>query len=108
MGSLSFKFHKFTMVNKRTKKVGITGKYGTRYGATLRKLARKIEVSQHATYHCSFCGKDSIKRKCAGIWECRSCRKIMAGGAYSLTTSSAVTIRSTISRLRKIQAETNL
>eukprot|EP00979_Chaetoceros_neogracilis_P016012 scaffold6860_cov297-Chaetoceros_neogracile.AAC.10 len=90
---------------KRTKKVGITGKYGTRYGATLRKLMRKIEVSQHSTYRCSFCGKDSVKRSCVGIWDCKSCKKTIAGGAYSLSTASAVTVRSTIGRLRKIQQE---
>ncbi len=28
--------------------VGISGKYGTRYGASLRKLVRKLEVTQHA------------------------------------------------------------
>lgn len=33
---------------RRTKKVGICGKYGTRYGATLRKLLKKIEVQQHS------------------------------------------------------------
>lgn len=42
---------------KRTKKVGITGKYGTRYGASLRKMVKKMEVTQHAKYTCSFCGK---------------------------------------------------
>lgn len=26
---------------KRTRKVGITGKYGTRYGASLRKVVKK-------------------------------------------------------------------
>jgi large subunit ribosomal protein L37Ae len=42
---------------KRTKKVGIVGKYGTRYGASLRKIIKKMEVSQHAKYACQFCGK---------------------------------------------------
>lgn len=45
--------------SKRTKKVGIVGKYGTRYGASLRKQIKKIEVSQHSKYFCPFCGKVS-------------------------------------------------
>jgi large subunit ribosomal protein L37Ae len=92
-------------MGKRTKKVGITGKYGTRYGSTLRKLMRKIEVSQHSTYRCVFCGKNSVKRTSAGIWKCNACLKVMAGGAYTLSTASAVTVRSTIGRLRKMQTE---
>ena len=48
---------------KRTKKVGITGKYGTRYGASLRKTVKKMEISQHSKYTCTFCGKDKMKRK---------------------------------------------
>ena len=86
---------------KRTKKVGIVGKYGTRYGASLRKQIKKIEVSQHSKYFCSFCGKYSIKRKAVGIWNCKACRKTQAGGAYTLNTGSAVTVRSTIRRLRE-------
>eukprot|EP00803_Ostreobium_quekettii_P005819 evm.model.scf_128EXC.8 EVM.evm.TU.scf_128EXC.8 scf_128EXC:73228-73845(-) len=42
---------------RRTKKVGIVGKYGTRYGASLRKQIKKMEVSQHSKYFCQFCGK---------------------------------------------------
>jgi ribosomal protein L37AE/L43A len=131
-------------MGRRTKKVGIAGKYGTRYGASLRKLVRKIEVSQHAKvsqgtrvlggrargvhflrcalapggrasprrgvrkrvrmvpplfshvpcplplppsraqYSCVFCGKDSVKRKATGIWNCGSCNKTQTGGAYVL------------------------
>jgi large subunit ribosomal protein L37Ae len=51
----------FFLKAKRTKKVGIVGKYGTRYGASLRKTVKKMEVSQHATYTCQFCGK--VRRK---------------------------------------------
>jgi large subunit ribosomal protein L37Ae len=68
---------------------------------------RKIEVSQHSTYRCVFCGKDSVKRTCVGIWECKTCRKVVAGGAYTLSTASAVTVRSNIARLRRMQTENN-
>ena len=37
--------HDTFKMTKRTKKVGITGKYGTRYGASLRKQVKKMEVS---------------------------------------------------------------
>ncbi|KAG1667059.1 hypothetical protein FOA52_000422 [Chlamydomonas sp. UWO 241] len=86
---------------KRTKKVGIVGKYGTRYGASLRKIIKKMEVSQHSKYFCNFCGKFAVKRTAVGIWSCKSCNKTSAGGAYVLNTASAVTVRSTIRRLRE-------
>lgn len=55
--------------SKRTKKVGIVGKYGTRYGASLRKQIKKIEVSQHSKYFCSFCGK--VRRQPGPLLPCR-------------------------------------
>ncbi|EIM19775.1 ribosomal protein L37ae [Wallemia mellicola CBS 633.66] len=90
---------------KRTRKVGITGKYGVRYGASLRKQVKKMEISQHARYTCTFCGKDSVKRTATGIWNCKACRKVIAGGAYTLATPAATTVRSTIRRLRDVHAE---
>ncbi|KAK4743561.1 hypothetical protein SAY87_001562 [Trapa incisa] len=69
---------------KRTKKAGIVGKYGTRYGASLRKQIKKMEVSQHSRYFCEFCGKYAVKRKAVGIWGCKDCGKVKAGGAYTL------------------------
>ncbi|KAB5569024.1 hypothetical protein DKX38_002817 [Salix brachista] len=86
---------------KRTKKAGIVGKYGTRYGASLRKQIKKMEVSQHSKFFCEFCGKYAVKRKAVGIWGCKDCGKVKAGGAYTLNTASAVTVRSTIRRLRE-------
>ncbi|KAK3985939.1 ribosomal protein L37ae [Cladorrhinum sp. PSN332] len=89
-------------MSKRTKKVGISGKYGTRYGASLRKLVKKQEVSQHAKYTCTFCGKDSVRRTSVGIWNCKSCKKVLAGGAYTVATPAAAAMRSTLRRLREI------
>ncbi|KAF4783325.1 60S ribosomal protein L43 [Colletotrichum paranaense] len=87
---------------KRTKKVGVTGKYGTRYGASLRKQVKKMEISQHAKYTCTFCGKPTVKRHSTGIWNCRGCNKTVAGGAYTVATPAAAAMRSTLRRLREI------
>jgi len=87
---------------KRTKKVGITGKYGVRYGSSLRRQVKKLEVQQHARYDCSFCGKKTVRRGAAGIWTCGSCKKTVAGGAYTVSTAAAATVRSTIRRLREM------
>lgn len=81
------------------------GKYGTRYGASLRKIAKKIEITQHATYSCAFCGKEAVKRRAVGIWDCKGCHKTVAGGAWVMTTTAAATVRSTIRRLREISAK---
>jgi large subunit ribosomal protein L37Ae len=56
-----------------------------RYGASLRKQVKKAEVSQHARYICTFCGKNTVKRKAVGIWECKGCNKTVAGGAYTVS-----------------------
>ncbi|KAG0311251.1 60S ribosomal protein L43 [Linnemannia gamsii] len=87
---------------KRTKKVGVVGKYGIRYGASLRKQVKKMEITQHSKYTCTFCGRDAVKRQSVGIWKCRGCKKTMAGGAWTLSTTAAATVRSTTRRLREI------
>ncbi|KAI0983290.1 hypothetical protein GJ496_005049 [Pomphorhynchus laevis] len=88
-------------MSKRTKKVGIVGKYGVRYGASLRKAIRKIEITQRAKYTCPFCGKDRMRRTCVGIWKCSKCVRTVAGGAYVFSTPAAVTVRSAIKRLKE-------
>ena len=39
-----------------------------------------MEISQHAKYTCTFCGKVNVKRTNVGIWNCRACHKVVAGG----------------------------
>ncbi|XP_032752825.1 60S ribosomal protein L37a-like [Rattus rattus] len=86
-----------------TKKVRIALKYGTRYGASLWKMVKKIEVSQHAKYTCSFCAKTKTKRRAVGFWHCGSCMKTVAGGAWTYNTTSAVTVKSAIRRLEELK-----
>merc|ERR1712117_428015 len=94
-----------TTMAKRTKKVGVVGKYGTRYGASLRKTVKKMEITQHAKYLCSFCGKDAMKRKAVGIWKCsvKNCNIVVAGGAWNYSTVTAASVRSAIRRLRELK-----
>ncbi|XP_036619189.1 60S ribosomal protein L37a-like [Trichosurus vulpecula] len=88
---------------KCTKKVKIVGKYGTYYGASLRKMVRKIEINEHAKYTCSFCGKTKMRRQAVGIWHCVSCMKTIAGGAWTYNTTSEVTVKSAIRRLKELK-----
>jgi len=37
-------------IAKRTKKIGIVGKYGTRYGSSIKKNIKKIEIQSHTKY----------------------------------------------------------
>ena len=88
-------------MENRTRKVGITGKYATRYGQKLRKQVKAIEILQRTKSICPFCGKKSIKREAAGIWKCRGCRRAIAGGAWEFVTTAATTAKTTINRLKK-------
>jgi large subunit ribosomal protein L37Ae len=88
-------------MERRTAKVGITGKYGTRYGQKLRKQVKAIEILQRKKTICPFCGKTSIKRAAVGIWKCRACKRAIAGGAWEFITNAATTAKTTIQRLKK-------
>jgi len=39
-----------------------------------------------------------VKRHFVGIWECRACKKVLAGGAWTVATTTAATVRSTVRR----------
>ncbi|ERT02009.1 uncharacterized protein SPSK_05565 [Sporothrix schenckii 1099-18] len=73
-----------------------------RYGASLRKQIKKAEITQHAKYTCTFCAKNTVKRTNVGIWQCKACKKTIAGGAYLVSTPAAAATRSTLRRLREI------
>ncbi|XP_051010588.1 60S ribosomal protein L37a-like [Acomys russatus] len=88
---------------KCTKKVGITRKYEPHYVAFFQKTVNKIEISQHAKYTCSFCGRTKMKRQTIGLWHCGSCMKTVAGRAWTYNTTSAATVKSAIRRLKELK-----
>ncbi|XP_042810203.1 60S ribosomal protein L37a-like [Panthera leo] len=91
-----------------TKKVRIANKYWTRYGTSFRKMVKKIEIRQHTKYTCSFCGKTKMKRQAVGIWRCGSCMKTVAGGTWTYNTTSTVTVKPAIRRLKELKDQKKL
>lgn len=65
----------------RTKKVGITGKYGSRYGIRIRR--KTLAVEKKKTKECPYCNRKQLKRVASGIWKCNKCNSKFSGGSYT-------------------------
>jgi len=68
---------------KRKKRVGSAGRFGARYGVTVRKRVARIEAELRDRHVCERCKSGTVKRVSAGVWRCRKCDFTFAGGAYS-------------------------
>ena len=66
----------------RTKKVGSTGRFGVRYGAKLRRRVLDIEKKRNEPTRCPACATRALKRQAVGLWKCKKCDLLFAGGAY--------------------------
>jgi len=66
----------------RTKKVGSTGRYGVRYGAKLRRRVLDIDKKRSEPVRCPACATKALRRVAVGLWRCRKCELLFAGGAY--------------------------
>jgi large subunit ribosomal protein L37Ae len=66
-----------------TKKVGIAGKYGPRYGVKIRKRLAEVEGGKILKRPCPRCNHVAVKRTDTGIWVCRRCDYKYAAGAYT-------------------------
>lgn len=78
----------------RTKKVGRAGRFGARYGVTLRGRVNKIEMAMKSLHKCPSCQTKAVRRVSTGIWECRKCGYTFTGGAYSPATDAQKILRS--------------
>lgn len=65
-----------------TKKIGIAGRFGSRYGKSVRDRFRDVSKISKSKHKCPNCLKLGFKRTAPGIWECRKCGHKMAGKAY--------------------------
>ena len=68
-----------------TKKVGSTGRFGSRYGRRIRTKIVSVEKDKHLV-KCPHCLKlKALKRVSSGIWYCTKCDTKFAGKAYKPT-----------------------
>jgi len=88
-------------MSRRTKKVGISGRYGARYGLRVRKVTMNIEKQQKAKHECPQCSHMAVKRVSKGIWECRKCGYKFAGGAFYPQTAAAKSRKLVLSKLKE-------
>ena len=67
----------------KTKKVGITGRFGPRYGRKTKMQVKEVEaLYREKKYECPSCRAVRVKRVSTAIWECQKCGLKFAGGAY--------------------------
>ena len=70
----------------RTKKIGLGGSLGSRYGIAPRKRYIQMLTRMRKKHECPRCHMAAVKRLSVGIWECRKCGYKFTGGAYEPST----------------------
>lgn len=64
-------------------------RFGPRYGLTVKKRLKQVEISQKKKYECPACLSNSAKRLAAGIWQCKKCKAKFTGSSYSAISKTA-------------------
>jgi large subunit ribosomal protein L37Ae len=67
----------------KTKKIGIAGRFGTRYGSTIRNRWRDVMQKTKGPQKCPKC-ETTIRnmREFLGVWHCKKCGARFTGGAW--------------------------
>src|SRR2546425_5539662 len=65
---------------RRTRKAGIVARFGPRYGVRIRRRVQEIEEGLKGRHTCPRCAAISVRRKSTGVWACRRCGYVFAGG----------------------------
>jgi len=77
-------------MTRKTRKVGPVGRFGPRYGVSIRRRIQEVEVGQRLWHRCPKCAAESVRRLSSGIWACRRCGVRFAGGAYRPIVTTSV------------------
>ena len=67
---------------KRTQKSFATARFVARYGVIVRRRAGSAIKKKSRKYTCPVCQYQKVRRKAAGIWECRKCDHTFTGGVW--------------------------
>lgn len=68
----------------------------SRYGIKARKRIKEIDQKQRRWHRCPKCGHFKVKRIHTGIWKCRKCGTIFAGGAYIPATDAGMEVEKSL------------
>ena len=68
----------------KSKKAKSSGRFGSKYGRSVRAKLVKVETKQRLKQRCPFCKKLGVKRLSKGIWQCSKCNKKFASNTYYL------------------------
>lgn len=92
----------------KTKSVKSSGRFGQRYGATLRKRVMVIESKAAVGQKCPRCKSlDTVKREVVGIWHCKACGIKFAGGAFISQTTLGRTMTPEEFKAAKVTSATS-
>jgi large subunit ribosomal protein L37Ae len=74
---------------RRTRKAGAVARFGPRYGVRIRRRIQEVEEGLRRRHECPRCAAIAVRRDSTGVWACRRCGYVFAGGAYRpiVTTS---------------------
>lgn len=71
-------------MTSKLKKTKSAGRFGSRYGKSVRDYLVAIESKQRLKQKCPFCKKPGVKRLAKGLWHCKKCGKKFASDTYYL------------------------
>ena len=71
-------------MSTKLKKIKSAGRFGARYGRSIKSKLVKVEEKQRKKQKCPYCKKLGVKRLSSGIWKCSKCNKKFASDVYYL------------------------